>query len=159
MTAMTPSTAATGRPAARRGAALAPGRALVSVVALLVAATALGAGCSTRFDVERRETPVHIWLSIPGLATSGGQVDADIAMGPYRVVRDVVTFPRGVPTVELPTVYAREGAYVMAVRLARSGIAVQQTVEIEGESWIQIVVTGQSVEIDVDDNQPEPPGR
>ena len=125
----------------------------------LVVLAVFTGSCSTRFDVERRETPVHVWLGMPGLAAGGGQVGADIAVGPYRVVQDVVTFPRGVPTVELPTVYVREGAYVVAVRLREPGLAVQQAIEVEGETWVQITVAGRSVSISTQEEQPDPPGR
>jgi len=107
-----------GRPTARhlRGSWRSLATACVLAAGLL--------GCTGDFTVERRESPVHVWLSVPGLAASGGQLHADVTLGPYGVVRDIVTFPRGVPTVELPTVYVRDGAYVAAVRLREAGVAV-----------------------------------
>ncbi len=125
---------------------------------LLLFLAILAGSCSKSFDVERRESPVHVWLSVPGLAAAGGHVTADIALGAYAVVRDVVTYPRGVPTVELPTVYVRDGAYPVAVRLREAGVAVQQVVDIEGETWVSIVVRGGSVSISANEYQPEPIG-
>ncbi|MGE0193215.1 MAG: hypothetical protein AB7T63_14365 [Planctomycetota bacterium] len=128
----------------------------------LAAACVLAAGllgCSSDFTVERRESPVHVWLSVPGRAVAGGQVHAEVSLGPYGVVRDVVSFPRGVPTVELPTVYVRDGAYIAAVRLRELGVAVQQAIEVEGETWVTITVDGRSVRIATEETQPDPSGR
>ena len=142
-----------GRPTARhlRGSWRSLATACVLAAGLL--------GCTGDFTVERRESPVHVWLSVPGLAASGGQLHADVTLGPYGVVRDIVTFPRGVPTVELPTVYVRDGAYVAAVRLREAGVAVQQAVEVEGETWVTITVDGRAVRIATEEMQPDPSGR
>lgn len=125
---------------------------------LAVLATAGLSGCGTTFDLERRETPVHVWLTVPAYARTGGVVEADITVGPYRVVQGPVTFPRGTPTVALPSLYIRAGGYTVSARLQGGQVRASQVVGIEGESWIQIVVSGRSASIEVLEEQPDSRG-
>jgi hypothetical protein len=121
---------------------------------LAAAAFACLPACTHTFDVERRETPVHVWLTIPALAERGGQVDALIYVGPYKVVQGTVNFPQGVPTVDLPTLFVRPGPRPVSAVLDRGRASGRETVTIEGESWIQIVVRGSAVSIRASDEQP-----
>lgn len=126
--------------------------------AALAAVVLLACGCGTTYDVERRETPVHVWLTAPDLAAGGGQLDALIYVGPYKVVQGPVHFPRGGPTVNLPALFIRTGQRVVSVVIDRGRLSTTQTVEIQQESWIQIVVRGGGIAIRVHEQQPDPWG-
>lgn len=117
-----------------------------------------GVGCSRSFEAERRETPVHVWLVAPALAAGNGAMDADISLGGRQVVRDVVRFPPGVATVELPSAYVRVGTHRVVVRLAGGRIRAAADVEIEREAWVRILVAGDSVQISLSEEQPDSAG-
>lgn len=114
--------------------------------------------CTTSYDVENRETPVHVWLTAPGLSQEGGTLDALIYVGAHKVVEGPVRFPAGVPTIMLPTVYLRSGETLVSAVIDRGRLAAREEVEIDGEGWVQITV-GQGITIRHDDSQPSPWGR
>lgn len=118
----------------------------------------LSASCSHTWDVERRETPVHVWLTAPELARAGGQLSALVYVGPYKVVQGPVQFAEGGPTVNLPTLFIRSGEREVSAVIDRGRASARTTVEIEDESWIQIIVTGNAVSIRKTEAQPSPWG-
>lgn len=124
----------------------------------LVSAAGLSASCSRTWDVERRETPVHVWLTVPELAANGGQVNALIYVGPYKVVQGPVVFPKGGPTVNLPTLFIRSGERIVSGVVDRGRASATATVVIEDETWIQITVRGNTMSIRKADEQPSPWG-
>jgi len=119
----------------------------------------VGGSCAHDYGIENRQTPVHVWITAPGLAEEGGSLDALVYLGPLKVVEGPVTFPQGVPTVNLPTVYARVGEMECSAVLGGGAITARETVDIEGESWVQIIVTGRSATIRHSEIQPSPWGR
>ncbi len=131
-------------------------RGIASAV-LLVTASLVGA-CASDFTLENREVPIHVWLSAPGFANDGGSMHARIYVDRSRSVDDVVRFPKGSPTVNLPSVYLRTGPKTVTAEFGRGQIRVQKQVEVEGECWIQITVAGQEASILMFDEQPSPWG-
>ncbi len=132
-----------------------------SILCVAVAGLALLASgaCAHDYGIENRETPVHVWITAPGMAAEGGTIDALVYLGALKVVEGPVTFPPGVPTVNLPTVYARVGEVECSAVLNGGAVTVRETVEIEGESWVQIIVTGRAATIELSEEQPSPWGR
>jgi hypothetical protein len=117
------------------------------------------AACSHDFTLENRETPVHVWLTAPDLARTGGRVDALVYVGAIKVVEGPVQFRPGVPTVALPTVFLNVGQVVVSAVIAGGSISATSRVEIEGESWVQIVVSGRGARILHSETQPSTTGR
>jgi hypothetical protein len=68
-----------------------------------------------------------------------------------------VRFPPGVSTVILPTVRARTGNRRIEAVLDGGAITASDTVEIEGECWIQIVLQGRTARIVLTEDQPPVP--
>ncbi len=129
---------------------------LLLILALSLAAPACG---SHSFDVEGRETPVNVWLTVPELAAEGGSIDALIYIGPYKVVQGPVVFEKGSPTVNLPALYLRAGGYDVAAVLDNGRVSVRERVQIESESWVQIILRGNRLILEYDERQPDPWGR
>ena len=115
--------------------------------------------CAHSYDVEGRETRVNVWLTVPELAEGGGQVEALIYVGPYKVVQGPVVFTKGSPTVNLPPLFIRSGTRDVAAVLDGGRYSVREAVEIEGESWLQIILRDGRLSIEYDDDQPDPWGR
>ena len=114
--------------------------------ALLIGAVLLCA-CKHDFTVEDRETPVHVWLTAPDLGKTGGRIDALVYVGPHKVVEGPVEFRAGVPTVALPTVFLNVGDVTVSAVFAGGSIAATGSIEVEGESWVQVVVRGRTARI------------
>ncbi len=131
---------------------------LVWLLAGVAMAVGLTTSCSPTWDVEQRETPVHVWLTAPELARSGGTLDALIYVGPYKVVQGPVQFAQGGPTVNLPTLFIRAGNREVSAVIDRGRASTKSTVGIEKESWIQITVRGNTVSIRKTEEQPSPWG-
>ncbi len=135
-------------------------RALLILV-LASGALALGApACASHsFDVEGRETQINIWLTVPHLAAEGGTIDALVYIGPYKVVQGPVVFEKGSPTVNLPPLFIRSGAYDVAAVLDGGRFSVRENLDIEDESWVQVVLRDNRITLEYDDEQPDPWGR
>jgi hypothetical protein len=112
--------------------------------------------CAHSFDVENRETRVNVWLTAPHLAAEGGTLYALIYVGPYKVVEGPVKFTKGGPTVNLPPLYIRGGNRKVTAVLAKGRFNVATQVEIEEESWIQVVLSNGKARIDFAETQPNP---
>lgn len=125
-------------------------------VLLAVALSALG-GCSSDYLVEQRQTPVHVWIAAPALGTTGGSLDALVYVGPEKAVQGVVTFPPGVTTVVLPTVYVNAGRRTVQAVLDGGAIAVSQDVSIQQECWVVVTVQGRSATVSMTREQPRIP--
>ena len=125
----------------------------------LVLALAMPACGSNTFDVEGRETPVNVWLTVPHLAAEGGRIDALIYIGPYKVVQGPVRFDKGSPTVNLPPLYLRAGGYDVAAVVDNGRFSVRERVTIAQESWVQIILRGNRLILEFDGRQPDPWGR
>ncbi|MDJ0974975.1 MAG: hypothetical protein QNJ98_10985, partial [Planctomycetota bacterium] len=107
---------------------------------LLLLTLVAGPGCQTTWGVENRETPVHVWITAPGLAQQGGTLQALVYVGAEKVVEGPVRFPQGVPTIMLPTAYVRAGDRLVSAVIDGGRLVAREEVEIEGEGWVQIVV-------------------
>jgi hypothetical protein len=131
-------------------------------IPILFACLLLGLGmpaCAHDFRVEGRETRVNIWLTMPHLAQAGGQVEALVYVGPYKVVHGPVVFEKGSPTVNLPPLFIREGSYDVAAVIDGGRFSIRENIDIEGESWVQIIVRDQKVSLEYTERQPDPWGR
>jgi hypothetical protein len=133
-------------------------RSLRAILALGMAALLPGlCACAHDYAVENRLTPVHVWLSAPELARTGGSVDALIYVGSSKVVEGNVRFDPGVSTVIFPIVHVNAGDRLVQVVLAGGTIHVSQSVEIEEETWINVTLSGGTAKIAEDDEQPRIP--
>jgi hypothetical protein len=129
--------------------------------AALLAATALGLAACTSHDyrVEQREVPVHVWITAPEMAARGGSLPALVYVGPQKVVEGNVAFESTRPTVALPDAYVRAGPTTVSVVLGDGAMTVNQTVNVEGEGWLQVMVRGQTATLRHTKTQPDPRGR
>lgn len=128
----------------------------LSIVLLALAASACG---SHSFEVEGRETQVNAWLTVPHLAEQGGRIDALIYIGPYKLVQGPVVFQKGNPTVNLPPLFLRAGSYDAAAVLDGGRFSVRERLDIESESWVQVVLRNNQIRIEFSERQPDPWGR
>jgi hypothetical protein len=132
----------------------------VTLRALFILILAIGApACAHSFDVEGRETQINVWLTVPHLAKEGGTIDALVYVGPYKVVQGPVVFAKGSPTVNLPPIFIRAGAYDIAAILDGGRFSVRENLDIEDESWVQVVLRENRITLEYDDEQPDPWGR
>jgi len=122
---------------------------------LLLGASLGSSACQSSFDLEGRDVRVNVWLTDPSMAAQGGQVQALIYVGAVKVVDGPVVFPQGASTVSLPPVYVRSGDTRVSAVLRQGALAIQDEVDIEGESWIQFVVRGRELDLEFDDQQPD----
>ena len=103
--------------------------------------------------------PVHVWITAPELAARGGSLQALVYVGPQKVVEGWVAFEPTRPTVALPDAYVRAGATTVSVVLADGSMSVNQTVNIDGEAWLQVTVRGGAATLRHTQTQPDPRGR
>jgi hypothetical protein len=129
-----------------------PPAACVATLLLGLAVTA----CAHDYDVENRDTPVHVWLSAPDLGPEGGRVNALIYVGSEKAVEGPVRFPPGVAHVKLPTLFMTTGDKTVSAVIQGGALSATDEVEIEGESWVQVVVRRGSVEIVFREEEPAP---
>lgn len=128
--------------------------------ALLATGGGLLVGCAGHtYRVEDRDVPVHVWLTAPDLARAGGTLPALIYVGSQKVVEGNVTFEAGRPTVALPTAYVRAGPTQVSAVLGDGALSAAQSVEVEGESWLQVLVRGRGAALRFGENAPDPQGR
>ncbi|MDA1194632.1 MAG: hypothetical protein O2894_05555 [Planctomycetota bacterium] len=132
---------------------------IVRCLLALLVAWALTSCASHDYGVEGRETPVHVWLTVPELAAQGGQIDALIYIGPYKAVQGPVQFRAGSPTVNLTTLFIRAGSYDCAAVLDNGRLNVRERFDISGECWVQVVLKGGRLSLTFDDRQPDPLAR
>lgn len=132
----------------------------LTAAALLATWGGLLAGCAGHtYRVEDRDVPVHVWLTAPDLAPSGGTLPALVYVGSQKVVEGNVTFEAGRPTVQLPTAYVRAGPTQVSAVLGDGALSAAQSVGVEGESWLQILVRGRGASLRFSENAPDPLGR
>ena len=132
-------------------------RSLLACLALVLCAWL--PACRTTYNVEGRETPVHVWLTAPDMPASGGTIDALIYVGPQKVVEGPVHFPAGTKTINFPAVRVRMGETLVSAVVRRGTVAARETFDVEGEGWVQVLVRGSTVELRFDDQQPSPFGQ
>lgn len=130
---------------------------LLLVCSTLVVCACLAA-CQTSYNVEDRETPVHVWITAPDMPPEGGTIDALVYVGPEKIVEGAVNFPAGTKTINFPAVRVRVGDTLVSAVVRRGTVAARETFEIEGESWVQVLVRGGTVELRLNDQQPNPRG-
>jgi hypothetical protein len=130
-------------------------RRLASLLACLVLPWATP-GCAHDYALEGRETPVHVWITAPEQAARGETITALVYVGGQKAVEGPITFQPGKPTVILPSVTTRAGSVRVSAVLFDGAVSTNQTVGIEGESWVQIVVRGRSASIRATEEQPNP---
>jgi len=126
------------------------------IVPVSLAVAALLSGCAHDFEVERRETPLHVWFSAPSLPAGTRFVQADVRVGPYAVVSGPVEFPAGVATVRLPTLYLRSGTYGVVAAVGRGPARGSAQIGLRRESWVHIVLQGDEVRISQAEAEPAP---
>jgi hypothetical protein len=127
----------------------------LALVALLLGAAGLS-GCAHDYAVEARDTPVHVWITAPESAARGEQVTALVYVGGQKVVEGTVAFTPGKPTVVLPSVTLKAGPTRVSAVLFDGAVSTDATIEVEGESWVQILVRGRAASIRSSDEQPNP---
>lgn len=130
-------------------------------IAAPLAALLLGLGACTShsYRVEQREVPVHVWITAPEVAARSGSLPALVYVGPQKVVEGRVAFEPNRPTVALPNAYVRSGPTPVSVVLGDGAMAVNQTVNVEGEAWLQVIVRGNTASLRQTKDQPDPRGR
>jgi hypothetical protein len=121
---------------------------------LLLLGAGLAPGCAHSYDVENRDTPVHVWISAPELAAAGGTLVLKVEVAGQVLADGPVAFPSGAPTVELPLARVRTGAVPVAVTVDGGRVRAQQSVGVPNESWIRVVVRGAAVSISSYREQP-----
>jgi hypothetical protein len=121
---------------------------------LLLLGAGLAAGCAHSYDVENRDTPVHVWISAPELAATGGTLTVKVEVAGRVLADGPVAFPSGAPTVELPVARVRTGSVPVAVTVDGGRVRAQQSVGVPNESWIRVVVRGAAVSISSYREQP-----
>ena len=135
-------------------------RPLLRTAALLMAVVGLLTACrSHAYRVEQREIPVHVWLTAPDLAQTGGSMSALVYVGSQKVVEGNVTFEPGRPTVALPTAYVRAGSTPVSAVLGGGTASVDDSFGVDSESWLQITVRGRTASLRFSERQPNPEGR
>jgi hypothetical protein len=125
-----------------------------AVGAVLFAGLAALAGCSTSFEVEGRETPVHVWLETPGPATAPRTVDVAVTVGEATIVDGPVRFPAGTTRVAVPPVYLRAGERPVVVRSPDGRILARGGAEVAHATWILVTVQGPAASIRVFEREP-----
>lgn len=116
-------------------------------------------GCAATYSLEDRDTPVHVWISAPGLAAQGGRLPALVYVGGQKAVDGEIAFQPGLPTVVLPSLTVKSGPVRVSAVLFDGATSVQDDIEVEGECWVQVVVRGTSAVLFVSEQQPNPLAR
>jgi hypothetical protein len=132
-------------PRTRRGA-----RALLALLGLATAAAA----CRTSFDVEGRDTPVHVWVEAPAAASAPQVVDLTVRVGEVVAVDGPVRFPQGTTRVAVPPLYLRAGPRPVVVSAAGGRTLATATADVEHATWIVVRVQGPAVAIHVSHREP-----
>ncbi len=128
---------------------------MTRLLALLLAAwTPCLGSCAHSYELERRDTPLHVWLTAPEMAARGGQMQALIYVGPYKVVEGPVVFPQGVSTVRLPSLHVRTGSHRVSVVLRGGRPSLAQDIVLEREAWLHVVVRGAEASLQQLEKQP-----
>jgi hypothetical protein len=123
------------------------------LLAALAAATALAA-CKTSFEVEGRETPVHVWVQTPVAARGPQVLDLSIRVGDVVAVDGPVRFPAGSTRVAVPPLYLRAGERTVTVRGPGGRVLATASAEIQHATWILVTVQGGQASIGVYDEEP-----
>lgn len=126
---------------------------------LLLGLALLASACAHDYSVENRDTPVHVWITAPDLAASGGTLTALVYVGGQKAVEGPITFAPGKPTVALPSVHLRSGTVPISAVLFDGAVSETENASIEQESWVQIIVRGKTASIRVTEEQPSPQAR
>ncbi len=139
-------------------------RARPHLTAIRVALLALGlalsaAACAHDYAVENRDTPVHVWITAPDFDATGGTFTALVYVGGQKAVEGPITFEPGKPTIALPSIHLRTGTVPVSAVLFDGAVTATESVGIEQESWVQIVVRGKTATIRATEEQPSPRGR
>jgi hypothetical protein len=135
------------------------GAALLSAALLGVGLLGVGllGGCAHDFAVERRDTPVHVWISAPALGARGASIPALVYVGSEKAVEGTIAFPQGTSTVILPTIRMTEGKWLVQAVFAGGAITVSDDVHVKGETWIEILIQNRAATIHTSDQQPPIP--
>jgi hypothetical protein len=115
---------------------------------LLALAALVAAGCRTSWTVENRDTPVHVWLTSPELAATGGTIRALVYVGSHKAVDGPVTFPRGVENVVLAPLRMPSGNKRVSVVVDGGRLSTATDVDVVGPTWIRATVTSRGIAID-----------
>ena len=100
---------------------------------------------NSTFDVENRQTPVHVWLTIPELAETGGTIGALVYVGAEKVVEGPIRYPRGIGSVRLPTVYVTAGQKRVSAVFRNGALSANTNINVQAETWVQITIRGRQV--------------
>jgi hypothetical protein len=131
-----------------------PPRARRLAHALPLLALALAAGCAHSYVVEERETPVHLWVTVPGALETGRTLDLLAYVGAEKAFEGPVRFAAGTPHVALPTLYLPAGTKQVSVVVDGGALSETTEVRIRQESWLQIVVRDRRVQIAHHEQEP-----
>jgi hypothetical protein len=126
---------------------------------LLLLALLASTACTHDYVLEARDTPVHVWITAPELATQGGTLSALVYVGGQKSVEGLITFEPGKPTVALPSVHVKAGTQPVSAVLFDGQVSVTESVSVEEECWVQILVRGKAASLRVTEQQPSPQGR
>jgi hypothetical protein len=127
---------------------------------LLLALALFPAGCRTRWTVESRDTPVHVWLMSPELAQTGTPIRAEVRVGPHVAIDGPVRFPRQTPNVILPALYMPASTQRVTAVIDGGRLSAEAMVSVGGPTWILVRVTSTGVTIQRTGAEPTcpPPG-
>lgn len=109
--------------------------------------------CKTSWDLEDRETPVHVLLVAPAAATAEQRLPLVVYVGDRKAVDGTVVFPAGTTRVAAPTLHLRAGTKPVSVILAGRSVA-NSNVTVKGPTWVVVTVTASGAAIASDTQDP-----
>ncbi|MFO0932821.1 MAG: hypothetical protein U1E39_08925 [Planctomycetota bacterium] len=111
------------------------------------------AGCKTSWELESRDTPVHVIVVAPAAAQAPQRVPLLVYVGDRKAVDGTLSFPQGTTRLETPTVHVRSGEPTVSVVLGGRTVATG-TVTVKRITWIVITIAGDSATIASSDQDP-----
>jgi hypothetical protein len=109
--------------------------------------------CKTSWELENRDTPVHVLLVAPAAAQAPQRFPLLVYVGDRKAVDGTISFPQGTTRIEAPTTYVRSGEPTVSVVLGGRTVATS-TVTVKRTTWVVITLTGDSATIASDDQDP-----
>lgn len=127
---------------------------LACAVLLALVAVALPlAACKTSWELESRETPVHVTLVAPAAAQAPQRAHVLVYVGDRKAVDGPVAFPQGTTRLELPTVYVRSGSPTVSVILDGRAVA-SSNVTVKQTTFVVVTLTASGATIASADQDP-----
>ncbi len=116
-------------------------------IALAIALLAGPPACAHSYVVEGRETPIHLWLTMPDALCDGRSVHALVYVGAEKAFEGSVRFPPGTPHVALPTLFLPEGCKQISVVIDGGALSASDQLKVKGEAWVQVVIQERRLQI------------